>query len=371
MSWTVPLQSLLPKQQLPYAERYDSLNETHGQYQGHDNVVIFSACDAKQLHRMDIPFGDLVKEKAGFMQLSCTEREANANFAARHVVAYANFRESGYFGHAVDNVLPRLFAIMEGLILGGQKLTLVLPPLGKRSLSPHTRALCEALGFELSLSVPSGPHRVLGLGGVAPWSREARQRLQQALWQSPLLARSPMGRCAPEPAACGCRAAPGVFLGRNGARNARPVQGAEHLAEAFRQRGYEVVPDASSLPLSTLARMIYGSCSLVGFAGTGMVNLIFLPPGAAVAEFNPYLVYANTWLWAHALNFCFCQLQAPKSLDPGEAEKWASLVLDQRNSTEKVQKSAPKAARRPSRVPRSCTACVYRPRSAWRDASRP
>ena len=328
MSWSLPLESLLPKQQLPYAEHYDSLNETHGQYQGHDNVVIVSACDAKQLHRMDIPFGDLVKEKAAFMQLTCTEREANGNFAARHLVAYANFRESGYFGHAVDNVLPRLYAIMEGLLLGGQKLTLVLPPLGKRSLSPHTEALCEALGFQLSLVVPSGPHRVLGFGGVAPWSREARQRLQHALWLSPLLASAPMARCAPQPAACGCRAAPGVFLGRSKARNARPVQGVEHLDAAFKRRGYEVVPDASALPLSSLARMIYGSCSLVGFAGTGMLNLIFLPPAAAVAEFNPYLVYANTWLWAHALNFCFCQLQPPKSFNFGEAERWASLVAD-------------------------------------------
>ena len=66
-----------------------------------------------------------------------------------------------------------------------------------------------------------------------------------------------------------------------------------------------------------------------------MVNLIFLPPHAAVADLNPYLIYANSWLWAHALNYCFCQVQPPRKLDQHEASKWAALILDNQSAEAK------------------------------------
>eukprot|EP00435_Cladocopium_sp_Y103_P046188 s1049_g13.t1 len=341
-SWSLSSLTLSRGQQLPYDDRYSGVNYTFGEYLGHDNVVFVSPCGAKELHQMDFPFGDFLKEKAAFMHMQCPAAEVAENMLAKDVVAYVNFRESGYYGHAIDNILPRIFAVLPGVVQSGHKMVLVLPPLGKRSLSENTKLLCEALGIEVRLRVPIYPHRTMGLSGVSSWSREMRQTFQRAVWASPLLMGAEVPRCDPwtippwRPDAesrlesgvtCPCRFGPGIFLGRHATRNSRPVQGAEYLEAEFQAQGFEVVTDAATVPLQQLARKIYRSCSLVGFAGTAMVNLIFLPPQAAVADLNPYLIYANSWLWAHALNYCFCQVQPPRKLDQHEASKWAALIL--------------------------------------------
>ena len=337
-SWSLSNTELLPGQEIPYKDKYEALNNTHAQYLGHDNVVFLSPCNSNHIHKMDIPFGDFLKEKAAFLQMKCSLNETRENMAAKHVVAYMNFRESGYYGHAIDNIFPRVFAVMPALVHSGHRLTLVLPPLGKRSLSENTRLLCELLGIELRQRVPIWPHRTLGLSGVSPWSRGHRQAFQRAVWAAPHLrqARGNLrcggGTVAPVTSssaaggkACGCSlGAPGLFLGRQRTRNSRPVVGAELLETEL---GFEVVRDAQSVPLVELAQKIHGTCSLVGFAGTAMDNLIFLPSGAAVAELNPYVIYANTWLWSHALGYCFCQVQSPRNLDQHEAERWASMIL--------------------------------------------
>ena len=346
-SWSLSHLTLSPGQQLPYDDRYSGVNYTFGEYLGHDNVVFVSPCGAKELHQMDFPFGDFLKEKAAFMHMQCPAAEVAENMQAKDVVAYVNFRESGYYGHAIDNILPRIFAVLPGVVQSGHKMVLVLPPLGKRSLSENTKLLCEALGIEVRLRVPIYPHRTMGLSGVSSWSREMRQTFQRAVWASPLLTGAEVPRCdtwsippwrpdaesrLQSDAACPCRFPPGIFLGRHATRNSRPVQGAEYLEAEFQARGFEVVADAATLPLQQLARKIYRSCSLVGFSGTAMVNLIFLPPQAAVADLNPYLIYANSWLWAHALNYCFCQVQPPQKLDQHEASKWAALILDNQSA---------------------------------------
>eukprot|EP00971_Amphidinium_carterae_P175803 3484918-Amphidinium_carterae.1 len=38
------------------------------------------------------------------------------------------------------------------------------------------------------------------------------------------------------------------------------------------------------------------------FAGTQLLNLLFLPPHATVIEYNPHGLYADYWQWAHALD---------------------------------------------------------------------
>ena len=349
-SWSLSSLTLSPGQQLPYDDRYSGVNYTFGEYLGHDNVVFVSPCGAKELHQMDFPFGDFLKEKAAFMHMQCPAAEVAENMQAKDVVAYVNFRESGYYGHAIDNILPRIFAVLPGVVQSGHKMIPVLPPRGKRSLSENTKLLCEALGIEVRLRVPIYPHRTMGLSGVSSWSREMRQTFQRAVWASPLLTGSEMDhRCDPwtiplwrpdaesrlQSATCPCRFEPGIFLGRHATRNSRPVQGAEYLEAEFQARGFEVVTDAATVPLQQLARKIYRSCSLVGFSGTAMVNLIFLPPHAAVADLNPYLIYANSWLWAHALNYCFCQVQPPRKLDQHEASKWAALILDNQSAEAK------------------------------------
>ena len=341
-SWPLSIMTLSPGQQLPYAERYSGINLTFGEYLGHDNTVLLSPCGCKGIHELDIPFSDFLKEKAAFRYVKCSEKEVTENLASKQVVAYINFRESGYYGHAIDNILPRLFAVMEGVIQSGHKMILVLPPLGKRSLSENTKVLCQMLGIEVRQHVPIYPHRTMGLSGVASWSRENRQAFQRAIWSSPLLKGTSAAACndpwisppwnfsITSGPSCPCRFnAPGLFLGRHATRNSRPVPGAEYLEIAFQNRSFEVIRDAEAVPLQQLAQKIYKSCSFVGFSGTAMVNLIFLPPSAAVADVNPYDIYANSWLWSHALNYCFCQVQPPRNLDQKEASKWASIILDE------------------------------------------
>ena len=338
-SWPLSIMTLSPGQQLPYAERYSGINLTFGEYLGHDNTVLLSPCGCKGIHELDIPFSDFLKEKAAFRYVKCSEKEVTENLASKQVVAYINFRESGYYGHAIDNILPRLFAVMEGVIQSGHKMILVLPPLGKRSLSENTKVLCQMLGIEVRQHVPIYPHRTMGLSGVASWSRENRQAFQRAIWSSPLLKGTSAAACndpwifppwnfSTTQPSCPCRFhGPGLFLGRHATRNSRPVPGAEYLEVEFRNRSFEVIRDAEAVPLQQLAQKIYKSCSFVGFSGTAMVNLIFLPPSAAVADVNPYDIYANSWLWSHALNYCFCQVQPPRTLDQNEASKWASIIL--------------------------------------------
>ena len=346
-SWTLSRLTLSLGQELPFAERFEGINNTHGRYLGHDNVVFLSPCTSGQIHKMDIPFGDFLKEKAAFLQMRCSSNETMENLAAKQVVVYVNFRESGYYGHAIDTILPRVFAVMDGVVQSGHGLTLVLPALGKRSLSENTRVLCELLGIEVRQRVPITPHRTMGLSGVSAWSREHRKIFQQAIWAAPRLKLGQGGtkaflrgseekaceeKALAEPP-CGCRIAlPGIFLGRHATRNSRPVVGAEFLENEFVGFGFELLRNAEAVPLVELAQKIHSSCSLVGFAGTAMVNLIFLPGTATVIDFNPYLIYANTWLWSHALTYCFCQVQSPRKIDQHDAQKWASVILGNQSS---------------------------------------
>ena len=157
---------------------------------------------------------------------------------------------------------------------------LVLPPLGKRSLSENTKVLCQMLGIEVRQHVPIYPHRTMGLSGVASWSRENRQAFQRAIWSSPLLKGTSAAACndpwisppwnfsITSGPSCPCRFnAPGLFLGRHATRNSRPVPGAEYLEVAFQNRSFEVIRDAEAVPLQQLAQKIYKSCSFVGFSG--------------------------------------------------------------------------------------------------------
>ena len=369
-AWTIPTLTLAKGQELPYPDKVKIVSRTEGEYAGNENVVFLSPCSAHSLHSLDIPFGDFVLEKAAFLRMNCSKKEQSANLASRLVVVYMNLRESGYFGHAIDNVLPRAFAVVEGARRAGHRVSLVLPPLGRRSMSENTKLLCKFLGLELLQRVPLEPHRVVGVSGVAAWSRELRQALQQAIWRSPLLQGLPPAKC-PAPwaptapsttspllrakasstslsseaalalslsrcAACSraLKGHPGVFLGRHGGtRNARPVEGAEHLEKAFEKRQFLVYADAGAVPLAELARRLYGSCRLAGFSGTAMANLVFLPPNAAVLEFNLYRLYANYWQWSHALGICYCQVidnfdsTSVKRISREEAELWAYEAL--------------------------------------------
>ncbi|CAE7563929.1 unnamed protein product [Symbiodinium sp. CCMP2592] len=366
-AWMIPMLALAKRQELPYPDKITRASPTHGEYAGHDNVMFVSPCTAEELHALDIPFGDFLLEKAAFLRMNCSKRQQGQNLASKVVVVYMNLRESGYFGHAIDNVLPRVFAVVGGARRAGHRVSLVLPPLGRRSMSENTKLLCKFLGLELLQRVPLEPHRVVGISGVAAWSRELRQSFQQAIRSSPLLhsqsqpsvtcrdglaplvpvsanATPSLSSALSQCAACntglplrsgkgGNASSAGIFLGRHGGtRNARPVEGALLLEEAFRKREFLVYADAGAVSLLELARSLYGSCRLAGFSGTAMANLIFLPPRAAVTEFNPYLLYANYWQWSYALDYCYCQLAIPQSITAEEAEAWSSKALAETDS---------------------------------------
>ncbi|CAE8584962.1 unnamed protein product [Polarella glacialis] len=329
-NWAVQRDSA-QKRKVPYESRYRQLNKTHGEYLRHENLFFVSPCSAHELEREDHQFGDPLWEKAVFKRSNCSESEKAANAASKRLVVYINLRESGYFGHAVDNVLPRLGPLLGGARLANSTVTLVLPPLGRRSLSPSTTVLCKALGIELRQKIPAEPHRTVGVSGVATWDRVMRLALRAAVRASPLLRGVVPATCsAAISAPAGLCPGGGVFLGRgSGVRNRRQVLGSQHLEAAFQGQGFEVIDDAGAVPLEELAaRLFGGACCLAGFFGTALINLIFLPPGASLIEFNPYNMYGDFWQWTQALaDLNYRHFELPKNITKEEGQKWTRLAL--------------------------------------------
>jgi len=327
-AWYLPKQGLLQGQELPYKEMYLDVNRTHGQYKEFKHVLYLSPCDAKEPCRQEIPAGKPLLEKAVMMRTQCSEKEKARNLASKRLVVYHHARESGFFGNAVDNVLPLAAAILGGAKRAGLLVMLVLPKLGRKSLSPSTSALCEALGLDLRHELPDEPHRTVGVQGIAAWDRLPRRALQRAIRSSPLLSGVQAAKCSTGPKSGRCCDAGGLFLARTrGARNDRRVNGAEHLEQALRSRGLQTVPNAEEVPLKELAQKIYQSCCLAGWTGAAMANLLFLPAAASVVEFNPYKLSANWWQWSNALGLNYYQFSTSKVLTAEAGENWARQVF--------------------------------------------
>merc|ERR1711879_108538 len=84
------------------------------------------------------------------------------------------------------------------------------------------------------------------------------------------------------------------------------------MGDAFRRAGFDVLTDVGNQPLEELAPRIFGQvCFLAGFAGTALLNLIFLPPGATMIELNTHGLYADYWQWSGALGLAFRRLAPP------------------------------------------------------------
>eukprot|EP00933_Yihiella_yeosuensis_P031229 TRINITY_DN24767_c0_g1_i1.p1 TRINITY_DN24767_c0_g1~~TRINITY_DN24767_c0_g1_i1.p1 ORF type:complete len:355 (-),score=40.25 TRINITY_DN24767_c0_g1_i1:244-1308(-) len=317
---------------VPYADQFSQLNESHGEYKRFNNEIYISSCSAHELAENDLPFDTEVGEKAALLRPTCPETDKVANFASKRAVVFINLRESGFFGHAVDNVLPRVTTILGGLRRSNFTLTLVLPRVGRRSLSPATVELCKALGFTVQTTVPVGAHRAIGVSRVASWDRAVRQSFVSHVRSSQLLKDTRPSDCAALATSNDfksfCRGR-GIFLGRGaGARNQRKVFGGELLEAAFKDFGFRIESDAGSLPLKRLAAEIYSQkCCLAAWYGTAMSNLIFLPSRAHVIELNPYNIYANFWQWSVVLGFSYKHLKPPKTLSQENATYWANLAF--------------------------------------------
>eukprot|EP00927_Polykrikos_kofoidii_P055420 TRINITY_DN49675_c0_g1_i1.p1 TRINITY_DN49675_c0_g1~~TRINITY_DN49675_c0_g1_i1.p1 ORF type:complete len:558 (+),score=91.66 TRINITY_DN49675_c0_g1_i1:34-1674(+) len=328
-AWLLPLGTMT--EEVPYREHYRVVDDRFGEYKEHHNVIYISACDASFLHDQEAPFGTGRHESVAFRRQTCSKQKAEANMVAKHLVVYVNFHESGYFGHLVDNVLPRLAALLPGAMRAGHNVSAVFPPAATGYFSASTHVLLQALNVSVLYEVPATPHRAVGLSSVASWDRLLRRSMRQQL-RATLLA-------GVVPANCGekSRGGSGLFVGRTrGASLRRRVEGAEHLAATFQRRGFAVVPDASQLPVLKLATRLYaGVCVLAGFAGTALLNLIFLPDGAVVVEFNTHKLYADYWQWAHALGLEFRHFAPTPQLDEAKAEELTrqALLLDAHRSS--------------------------------------
>jgi len=240
------------------------------------------------------------------------------NLAAKHAVIHVEFPEAGYFAHCVANVLPRFAAILEGARSAEHKVSVVLPQNSRGAFSPNVEKIFNKMGIELLMDAPSTPHRAIGMSLLAPWYKTLRQGLQRELHRAFVPGITP-----PD-----CRnAAEGkkLFLSRKrGASNGRWVRGSELVETELQEEGFEIKDDLTQVTIDMLAKELYQTCAVAGFAGGNLLNMLFLPPHASVVEINPMHIYADRWQFAHALGFGWKHLSGSSSqIDANEARMLA------------------------------------------------
>lgn len=327
-NWTVPSDEISGEP--PYIFQFAQLGHGQGQYVEHESVILVSANPSSYMQAAGInlmappasdpAIGDLRELSAlGFGDgRRCSAQEASENRNAKHAVIYANYPESTYFAHAMANVLPRLAAVIPGARKAGYKVSVVMPD--ESAYSTNTKLLIEALGAEFLRSPPSTPHQSIGVGLLAPWDHLLRAKL----WQEFRNALIPAGEPAPDCTSGESRSK--VFASRkNGARNGRWVAGTDLLETKLQSNGFEIVDNLGEMAVRDLALKLYKTCTLAGFAGGNLLNLMFLPPGSTVIEYNPMHIYADRWQFAHSVGFHFHEEAIPASgISESDAERLAT-----------------------------------------------
>lgn len=316
----------------PYKDMYRRLNATHGEYIAQEHSVFVSANDASFLigakfgSREELGSLGFGERTSGFAPRRCDEATARANVAAKHVVMQVDFPECGFFGHAVDNVFPRIIPVVRAAKKAGHKVSVVIPERARARFSRNTQELFQQLGIELLLKAPATPHRAVGVALVGTWDRHFRKAFRDDL-RTAIMDGEAQAQCRGGGGADPKRL--DVWLSRrHGARNGHNVGHEREVDEAVAKAGFAVIDDPAALSIGHLAKRLYGSaCSLSGFAGTGMLNLVFMPDDATVIEYNPFRIYADYWQWANALGLHYAHGTSKISLDDKEIERLVSFVV--------------------------------------------
>lgn len=310
---------------IPYIDQFKQVDATHGEYKPTDSVIMISPTASSVLQDMDWA-DDKVPSLLGFgkkAQRKLQPEEVAASKAAKHLVLYMNFGTCLYFAHALANILPRASSVLQGARAAGYKVSAVVPPSGRGYFSKNTELMLNEMGVDLLSEGPATPHQTALVSQVASWSPYMKQLMQKELRRK-MMENVQAKDCSQHPPRSG------IFLSRaHGANNGRWQEGSEHLEEEFKDLGFEIKDDIRDIPVQELARDLYQNhCTLAGFAGGNLLNLMFLPDKARVVEYNPSRIYADRWLFAKALGLDFIHtVPEAGAMTEAKAEQLAQLAF--------------------------------------------
>jgi hypothetical protein len=278
-TWIVPVDGPL---ELPYNNDVVARNATYAIYHGGTGSIYLSSGTSSNLKSPKLG-------NCGIDAARQTEVVASLDrptiHAADALAVFFDFVDSGYWGHAMENLWPRLTPLLR---VEHRNVTVVIP---RRSiLSPHTQQLADALGVRLARKPPVAPHRFLWMCDLPSYHPELRGDF--ADWSR--------RRLVPD-APCGSS----IFLSRShGARNGRNPEDAERIEADLAEAGVQVIDDVGSIPLRRLAQRIGGACNLAGVSGSAMFHMTWMRPGSDVWVIFPRhsgTQYGYLWLHAHSI----------------------------------------------------------------------
>jgi len=211
---------------------------------------------------------------------------SNSSQLVYQLVAVFNFVDAGYWGHAMENLWPRLIPLLIATDKSQYRITIVIP---KRSiLSSHTAQLAQSLNVKIEREIPLTAHRIVWLCDLPSYHFLLRSMFA-AFAKRILLERNIPSNCTY------------TFLSRShGAKNGRNTNELMHFeSELQRNKKAVVVDNLQQQSLSEIANRIHGSCTLCGGSGSAKFHMTWLAPGMSVAAVFPDALstqYGYLWL---------------------------------------------------------------------------
>ena len=293
--WTVPLDG---PRELPYDHDVRFWNDTHVCYRGTRASMYVSQGPVHHLAGQGLSNCglDSIHQLKKVESLDHDDNDTVVLHSNRtSVVVVADFVDAGYWGHAMENLWPRVAPLLGALASQrGATLTVVLPV--SSILSAHTQQLADALGVTLQRSsqLPMDHDRFVWICDLPSYHPRLRSHFAR-MARGHLVAPLPI----PPPRTI-------VFLSRShGAKNGRNPQEVYHLEHDLATTdGIIVLDDIGAIPLRTLAQRIGSARGLAGVSGSAMFHMTWLPSGSDVWVLYPQSdgsQYGYLWLHAHSL----------------------------------------------------------------------
>ena len=295
--WMVPLDG---PQELPYDHDVRYWNGTHVCYRG-ARASLYVSSGPVSLLAGKSALGNCGLDSVPQLQKveSLDARQDHkATTTLTSVVVVADFVDAGYWGHAMENLWPRVAPLLVASHRGSPPiaLTVVLPTASV--LSEHTQQLADALGVTLQRSsqLPADHDRFVWICDLPSYHPRLRSQFAQVArgallpsWAPPPLPPSSI-----------------VFLSRShGAKNGRNPQEAHGLERDLAATdGIVVLDDIGAIPLRNLVERIGSAAGLAGVSGSAMFHMTWLRPGSDVWVLYPQpsgSQYGYLWLHAHSL----------------------------------------------------------------------
>lgn len=293
--WTLPLDG---PSELPYENDVSLRNATHVVYGGGSGSVYLSSAPAEVLEGTS-GLGNCGLDAARQMRRVAALDQGPAA-SSRAVVALFDFVDAGYWGHAIENLWPRLAPILRL----GVDLTVVIPRTS--ILSSHTSQLAEALGLRIVRGTPPRSRRFLWMCDLPSYHPGLRSDFAAA-------ARERLGIDHQRDECTGV-----IFLSRaHGTAHGRNPREAHRLEADLKEVGVDVLDDIGSITLRQLAGRIGHACGLAGASGSALFHMTWLRPGSDVWVLFPRpsgTQYGYLWLHAHSLGHRYHHVLEPYSL---------------------------------------------------------